>query len=161
MKCTQCNSGDTKVIESRDVHDGRSVRRRRQCLHCDYRFTTYERVERPHIVVVKSNGTRELFNRDKLLAGLHRACEKTPVTNVQLEEVITDIEQEIQSCGEKEIASATIGDMVMARLASLHEVAYVRFASVYRKFTDIEGFERELLQIRDAQKTKQKSSTFK
>lgn len=152
MKCSQCNSGDTKVIESRDVHDGRSVRRRRQCLACDYRFTTYERIERPHIVVIKSNGTRELFNRDKLLAGLHRACEKTPVTNLQLEQLISEIEHDIQSCGDKEILSARIGDMVMERLAKLHEVAYVRFASVYRKFTDIEGFEKELLQIRDKQK---------
>jgi transcriptional repressor NrdR len=153
MKCSQCNVADTKVIESRDAHDGEAIRRRRECTMCGNRFTTYERVERPQIIVIKSNGNRELFNRQKLLAGLYRACEKTPVTQVQLERLVTDIEREMQTCGEPEVSSAKIGDLVMDKLARINEVAYVRFASVYRKFTDIDGFERELLQIRDRQRT--------
>lgn len=154
MKCNQCTVADTKVIESRDVHDGQSVRRRRECLGCDHRFTTYERVEQPQITVIKSDGNRELFDRHKLLAGLRRACEKTPVTSLQLERLVSNIEKQIQACGEQEIPSAKIGDMVIDKLAELNEVAYVRFASVYRKFTDISGFERELLQIRGQQNSK-------
>lgn len=149
MKCSQCQQTETKVIESRDVSDGEAIRRRRVCTNCQYRFTTYERLERPQIIVVKTNGTRELFNRDKLLAGLYRASEKTPVTSLQLERLVADIEQQIYACGEQEMPSTKIGDMVMERLAPLNEVAYVRFASVYRRFTDIAGFEKELLQIRE------------
>ena len=149
MKCSQCSSSDTKVIESRDVSEGESIRRRRACTNCRYRFTTYERVERPQLIVIKNNGTRELFNRDKLLAGLYRACEKTPITSLQLERLVADIEQHMYDCGEQEVPTAKIGDMVMERLSQLNEVAYVRFASVYRRFKDIAGFERELLQIRE------------
>jgi transcriptional repressor NrdR len=149
MKCSQCQHTDTKVIESRDVADGEAIRRRRACLNCRHRFTTYERAERPQIIVVKNDDTRELFNREKLLAGLYRACEKTPVTSLQLERLVADIEQHIYACGEQEISSARVGDMVMERLAGLNEVAYVRFASVYRRFKDIAGFEQELLQIRE------------
>ncbi|HTE21851.1 MAG TPA: transcriptional regulator NrdR [Candidatus Limnocylindria bacterium] len=149
MKCSQCYQVDTKVIESRDVADGEAVRRRRACTNCHYRFTTYERLERPQIIVIKNDGTRELFNRDKLLAGLYRACEKTQVTSLQLERLVADIEHQIYACGEQETPTAKIGDMVMERLAPLNEVAYVRFASVYRRFKDIAGFERELLQIRE------------
>lgn len=149
MKCSQCSSADTKVIESRDVNEGESIRRRRACPDCGYRFTTYERLERPQIIVIKNNGTRELFNRDKLLAGLYRACEKTPVTSLQLEQLVTDIENYIYACADQEVETTKVGEMVMERLAVLNEVAYVRFASVYRRFKDIAGFERELLQIRE------------
>lgn len=149
MKCSKCQHLDTKVIESRDVNEGESIRRRRACPECSFRFTTYERIERPQLIVVKTGGTRELFNRDKLLAGLYRACEKTPVTSLQLEQLVTDIEQQIYACGDQEVHTAQIGDMVMDRLAELNEVAYVRFASVYRRFKDIAGFESELLQIRE------------
>lgn len=152
MRCSQCASEDTKVIESRDVSEGEAIRRRRACPNCQFRFTTYERIERPQLIVIKNNGTRELFNRDKLLAGLYRACEKTPVTSLQLEHLVSDIEQDIYACGEQEMPSAKIGDMVMERLAKLNEVAYVRFASVYRRFKDIAGFEHELLQIRELKK---------
>jgi transcriptional repressor NrdR len=152
MKCSQCQQVDTKVIESRDVAEGEAIRRRRACTNCHYRFTTYERVERPQLIVIKNNGTRELFSREKLLAGLYRACEKTPVTSLQLESLVADIEQQMYACGDQEIASAKIGDLVMDRLAQLNEVAYVRFASVYRRFKDIAGFERELLQIREGRK---------
>jgi transcriptional repressor NrdR len=149
MKCSQCASCDTKVIESRDVADGEAIRRRRACINCQYRFTTYERLERPQIIVIKSDGTRELFNREKLLAGLYRACEKTSVTSLQLERVVGDIEKYIYACGEQEVSSKKIGEMVMDSLAQLNEVAYVRFASVYRRFKDIAGFEKELLEIRE------------
>ncbi len=149
MKCNQCSSVDTKVIESRDVAEGESIRRRRSCSHCNHRFTTYERIERPQMVVVKNDGTRELFNRDKLLAGLVRASEKTPVTTIQLEQLVSDIEQCIYSQGEAEVSSVQLGEMVMDRLAQLNEVAYVRFASVYRRFRSIAGFEKELVQIRE------------
>jgi len=148
MKCSQCGCEDTKVIESRDAGDGQAIRRRRACPDCGYRFTTYERLERPQLIVIKNDGTRELFNRDKLLAGLYRACEKTSVTNYQLERLVADIEQNLYACGEPEIQTTKLGEMVMERLPALSEVAYVRFASVYRRFTDIAGFERELSQIK-------------
>lgn len=149
MKCYECHSEDTKVIESRDVADGEAIRRRRMCPECKNRFTTYERLERPQLVIIKNGGVRELFNRQKLLAGLLRASEKTTLTGMQLDRVVADIERELHACGEPEVKSARIGDMVMERLALLDEVAYVRFASVYRRFTDIAGFERELTNIKE------------
>jgi transcriptional repressor NrdR len=149
MKCGQCNSDDTKVIESRDVDAGQAVRRRRACIVCGYRFTTYERLERPQLVVVKNDGTRQLFSRSKLLAGLYRACEKTSVTSMQLEQLVSSVEQQLYACAESEVPSHKIGELVMERLPALDEVAYVRFASVYRRFKDIASFERELSQIRE------------
>jgi transcriptional repressor NrdR len=148
MKCGSCQSNDTKVIESRDVADGQAIRRRRVCNVCNYRFTTYERVERPQLIVVKNDGTRELFSRDKLLAGLHRACEKTSVGSVQLERLVASVEDQLYGYGDPEVPSAKIGGLVMDRLWPLSEVAYVRFASVYRRFKDITGFEKELTEIR-------------
>lgn len=148
MKCSQCGDEDTKVIESRDVADGESVRRRRACVGCGYRFTTYERVEHPQLIVVKNDGTRQLFSRDKLLAGLYRACEKTSVTGMQLERVVQSIEHELYACADSEVSSRKLGEMVMDRLSQLDEVAYVRFASVYRRFSDIASFEKELSHIR-------------
>jgi transcriptional repressor NrdR len=149
MKCNQCQYDDTKVIESRDVAEGQAIRRRRMCSQCGYRFTTYERLERPQLIVIKNSGTRELFNRTKLLAGLYRAAEKTSVTSLQLDRLVSEIEQELYDCGEQEVGSAKIGELVMDRLARLNEVAYVRFASVYRRFKDIAGFEKELSQIKE------------
>lgn len=148
MRCSQCQFTDTKVIESREAADGQAIRRRRACTNCEYRFTTYERVERPQLVVVKNDGTRELFNREKLLAGLFRACEKTPVTNMQLERLVSELEQELYACGESEVLSSKLGEKIMDSLAQLNEVAYVRFASVYRRFKDIAGFEQELSHIK-------------
>jgi transcriptional repressor NrdR len=130
------------------VADGQSIRRRRMCAACNYRFTTYERVERPQLIVIKNDGTRELFNRDKLLAGLYRACEKTPVTNMQLEQIVATIEDKLHECGDPEVRSAKIGNLIMELLATINEVAYVRFASVYRKFKDITSFEKELSNIK-------------
>jgi len=148
MKCNQCTSDDIKVIESRDVAEGQAIRRRRMCVHCGNRFTTYERLERPQLIVIKNDGTRELFNRTKLLGGLYRACEKTPVTSLQLDSVINTIEQELYACGDQEVSSSRVGELVMDQLARLNEVAYVRFASVYRRFTDIASFERTLSQVK-------------
>lgn len=148
MKCNQCQSDDIKVIESRDVADGQAIRRRRMCVACGQRFTTYERLERPQLIVIKNDGTRELFNRSKLLAGLYRACEKTAVTSLQLDSVVNTIEQDLYACGEQEVSSSRVGELVMDQLARLNEVAYVRFASVYRRFKDIASFERELSIVR-------------
>ncbi|HUD03676.1 MAG TPA: transcriptional regulator NrdR [Patescibacteria group bacterium] len=160
MKCHQCQFADTKVIESRDVADGESTRRRRECAKCHSRFTTYERLERPQLIVIKQDGSRELFSRAKLIAGLHRACEKTAVTNLQLEALVARVESELYGRGEPEVGSREIGELVMANLADLSDVAYVRFASVYRRFSDITGFEAELHQIRSrhAKKHKQRSA---
>lgn len=149
MKCSQCDSDDTKVIESRDVDAGQAVRRRRACVVCSYRFTTYERVERPQLVVVKNDGTRQLFSRQKLLAGLYRACEKTSVTSMQLDRLVSNVEQQLYACADTEVPSGKIGELVMEQLPALSEVAYVRFASVYRRFKDIKSFELELSQIRE------------
>lgn len=148
MKCTQCQSEDIKVIESRDVAEGEAIRRRRECVSCGQRFTTYERLERPQLIVIKNDGTRELYSRTKLLSGLYRACEKTPVTSLQLDNVVNTVEQELYACGEQEVSSSKIGELVMDQLARLNEVAYVRFASVYRRFKDIASFERELSIVR-------------
>lgn len=151
MRCNQCAFADTKVIESRDVSEGESIRRRRSCPKCNNRFTTYERIERPQLIVIKHNGTRELFSREKLLSGLYRACEKTTITSVQLDKIVSEIEQQLYACGESEVSSSKIGEMVMEHLADVNEVAYVRFASVYRRFKDIASFERELSQIKKHQ----------
>lgn len=148
MNCSRCHAADTKVIESRDVTGGKSIRRRRMCMACQHRFTTYERIERPQLIVIKNDDVREIFNRDKLLAGLYRACEKTPITSLQLEQLVSDIEQALYECSESEVSSAKIGNLVMEHLAALNEVAYVRFASVYRRFKDIASFEQELSDIR-------------
>ena len=149
MKCTQCQLSDTKVIESRDVSEGEAIRRRRLCPACNYRFTTYERLERPQLVVIKNDGTRQLFDRDKLLTGIYHSCEKTPVTSMQVERIVSDIEQTLYGCGESEVPSGKIGNLVMERLSLVNEVAYVRFASVYRRFKDIESFEQELTRMRE------------
>lgn len=161
MKCSQCHHEDTKVIESRDVNEGEAIRRRRACTACKYRFTTYERLERPQLIVIKHNGTRELYSREKLLSGLYKATEKTTLTGLQLERLVSDIEQQLYACGESEVSSSKIGELVMEGLAPLNEVAYVRFASVYRRFKDIASFERELSQIRHmkTEKTTEKAKS--
>lgn len=148
MRCNQCHKTDTKVIESREVSDGDSIRRRRECIVCHSRFTTYERIENPQLVIVKNDGTRQLYSRDKLLIGLYRACEKTEVSALEVEELVSRVEKDLYACGESEVPSHKIGELIMEELAKLNEVAYVRFASVYRRFKDIESFERELSQIK-------------
>lgn len=148
MRCNQCQGTDTKVIESRDVAEGDSIRRRRECILCQHRFTTYERFENPQLIIVKNDGTRQLYNREKMLAGLYRACEKTSVSALEIEKVANRVEKQVFACGETEIPSRKIGELVMEELAKVSEVAYVRFASVYRRFKDIASFEKELAEIK-------------
>lgn len=148
MKCPHCHHCESKVVESRDVATGESIRRRRECLHCGHRYTTYERLERPALTVVKKDGTRQMYDRAKLVAGLQKACEKTPITGGQFDDLVSAAEKAIYDTGESEITSHRIGTVVMDLLAGINQVAYVRFASVYRNFTDIESFERELARIK-------------
>lgn len=144
MKCPSCQYNGTRVIDSRPVNEGRSIRRRRECEDCGFRFTTFEKVEETPIIVVKKEGAREEFNRDKILRGLLKACEKRPVPLEELENITMAVEDSIRSAGYAEVKSDEIGEMVMDRLAKLDEVAYVRFASVYRQFKDINVFIDEL-----------------
>jgi transcriptional repressor NrdR len=144
MRCPFCQDAENKVIDSRESHEGSVIRRRRECLACKRRFTTYERVEELTPLIVKKDGRREAFDRDKVLAGMKKACEKRPVSAEQLQQVVTEIERRLQECGEREVASTRVGEEVMGRLHRLDEVAYVRFASVYRSFSDIAEFLSEL-----------------
>ena len=144
MRCPFCQDPENKVIDSRESQEGSVIRRRRECLQCKRRFTTYERVEELYPLIVKKDGRRETFDREKLLAGLKKACEKRPVSADQLEETVVAIERLLQGAGEKEVPSSVIGEEVMRRLHALDEVAYVRFASVYRSFRDISEFMEEL-----------------
>lgn len=150
MKCPQCQDTNSKVVESRDVASGESTRRRRECLSCHSRYTTYERMERPSLTVIKKTGVRQLFDRDKLVAGLERACEKTKISAMEFEDLVARIERRIYDRSESEITSEQIGGVIMDELADCNQVAYVRFASVYRSFTDLESFEHELSRLRDA-----------
>ena len=147
MKCPFCGYSESKVIDSRPAEEGATIRRRRECLACQKRFTTYEIIERLPLVVVKRDGSRQTFDRVKLINGMVRACEKRPVSLPQLESIADDIEQELQSSLEREVSTVAIGEMVMSRLKEADEVAYVRFASVYRSFKDINTFMEELTKL--------------
>ena len=144
MKCPFCGDQDSKVVDSRHSEDGLSIRRRRECMNCQRRFTTYEYVETLPIIVVKRDGSRQAFDRNKILNGMVRACEKRQVPFAALEKVTTEIEQTIQNSLEREVTADKIGDMVMERLKPLDEVAYIRFASVYRRFQDVNSFMQEV-----------------
>ena len=147
MKCPFCGYSESKVIDSRPAEEGTTIRRRRECLDCQRRFTTYEIVERMPLVVIKRDGSRQSFDKVKLINGMVRACEKRPVSLNQLEQIADEIEQDLQSGLEREISTVTIGEMVMSRLKDVDEVAYVRFASVYRSFKDINTFMDELAKL--------------
>ncbi len=147
MKCPFCAYSESKVIDSRPAEEGATIRRRRECLACQKRFTTYEIVERLPLVVVKRDGSRQSFDKVKLINGMVRACEKRPVPLQTLEGIADDIEQELQSGLEREVSTVQIGEMVMSRLKDIDEVAYVRFASVYRSFKDINTFMEELSKL--------------
>ena len=147
MKCPFCGDLESKVVDSRRSDDGLSIRRRRECLQCQKRFTTYETVESLPIVVIKRDSSRQQFDRNKILNGMLRACEKRPVPLAELERAADEIEQAIQNSLDREISTEKIGELVMERLKPLDEVAYVRFASVYRQFKDIDSFMRELNKI--------------
>ena len=144
MKCPFCSYNESKVIDSRPADEGTSIRRRRECLSCQKRFTTYETVESLPIIVVKKDGSRQSFDRNKVLNGMVRACEKRPVPLASLEQAVSEIEQILQNSLEREVRSETIGELVMERLRRLDEVSYVRFASVYRQFKDVHSFMDEL-----------------
>ena len=147
MKCPYCSYPESKVVDSRHSDDGLSIRRRRECLQCQRRFTTYETVESLPIVVVKKDGSRQSFDRNKILNGMLRACEKRPVALAKLEEATDAIEQIIQNSLDREVSTTQIGELVMERLKPLDEVAYVRFASVYQQFADVESFFNELKKL--------------
>ena len=144
MRCPYCSALSEKVVDSREGKEGEVVRRRRECLQCHRRFTTYERIEEIHFMVVKKDGRREPFDRHKLLGGLTKAVQKRPVSVVQLEEIVDDIEARLSEKPDREIASTEVGELVMRRLHDLDEVAYVRFASVYRQFKDVHQFVEEV-----------------
>lgn len=147
MKCPYCGSKDTEVVETRDSEDLETIRRRRACLSCEKRFTTYERVENVNLVVIKKDGRREQFNRDKLKNGIIRSCEKTTVTVEDIEKIVTEIERELRGADSIEVESKKIGQLVAARLKKLDKVAYIRFSSVFKRFVDAEDFEKELKRI--------------
>ncbi len=144
MKCPYCGDPESKVVDSRHSDDGFSIRRRRECLACQKRFTTYETVESLPLIVVKKDGRRQAFDRNKVLHGMVRACEKRPVPMAEMERASAEIEQILQNTLEREVRSERIGELVMERLKALDEVSYVRFASVYRQFKDIHSFMDEL-----------------
>ncbi len=147
MRCLTCNNEDTKVIDSRVASDGVAIRRRRECTSCGFRFSTYEEVEILDLAVKKRNGTKELYARDKLERGIRRAFEKRPLSEEAFKKLISQIEQEIQKQADPEITSQEIGDIVMRKIKKVDKVAYVRFASVYKQFEDIEEFKAELQKL--------------
>lgn len=144
MKCLYCDCTESKVIDSRSADDDKTIRRRRECTACGRRFTTYETIEVTPMLVVKNDGTREAFNVEKVRRGIVKACEKRPVSAAQIDELVADISKQVYNSMESEITSKTIGEMVMERLKKVDEVAYVRYASVYRSFQDISSFMTEL-----------------
>ena len=152
MKCLYCNCTDSKVIDSRAADDDRAIRRRRECTACGRRFTTYETIEVTPVLVVKNNGTRESFNEEKIRNGIVKSCEKRPVSAVEIDEMVADISKEIYNSMESEVSTKVIGEMVMEKLKKVDEVAYVRYASVYRSFKDLSSFMAELKQMMKAEK---------
>ncbi|CEI83975.1 transcriptional repressor NrdR [Oceanobacillus oncorhynchi subsp. incaldanensis] len=147
MRCSNCNNKNTKVLDSRPIEEGAAIRRRRECEKCGFRFTTFERIEEVPLIVVKKDGMRQEFSREKLTRGIIRACEKRPVAIDTIENIALDVEKKLRNEGNSEVSSHNVGEMVMERLAEVDEVSYVRFASVYRQFKDITVFLDELKEI--------------
>ncbi|KXT78207.1 transcriptional regulator NrdR [Streptococcus sp. DD13] len=154
MRCPKCNSVKSSVVDSRQAEDGNTIRRRRLCEHCGHRFTTYERIEEKTLVVVKKDGTREQFSREKIFNGIIRSAQKRPVSTSEIDEVVSRIEQRVRAQSDGEVLSDVIGNLVMEELAELDEITYVRFASVYRSFKDVSEIEKLLKQITNSQKRK-------
>ncbi len=152
MKCLYCGCEDSKVIDSRSADEGRTIRRRRECVRCGKRFTTYETIEDTPVLVVKANGTRQAFDAGKIKNGIVKACEKRPVSMSKIDEMVDNITKRVYNSMEQEISSKVIGEMVMEELKALDEVAYVRYASVYRSFTDISSFMAELQKMMENKK---------
>ncbi len=147
MKCPYCGNKDSEVVETRDSEDLETIRRRRECLKCNKRFTTYERIENVNLIVIKKDGKREQFDRDKLKAGIIRSCEKTTVSLEDIEKIVTEIERELRGADSVEVESKKIGQLVSARLKTKDKVAYIRFSSVFKRFVDIEDFEKEVKRL--------------
>ncbi|AKL95613.1 transcriptional repressor NrdR [Clostridium aceticum] len=147
MNCPFCGDGESKVVDSRPTDEGQSIRRRRECIACSRRFTTYEKIEELPLIVIKKTGNRESFNRNKILKGMIKACEKRPVALCDIENIVNEIEKQLYNSMEKEIKTEFIGELVMEHIKKLDEVAYVRFASVYREFKDINTFMGELRKL--------------
>lgn len=154
MRCPKCNSLKSSVVDSRQAEDGNTIRRRRECEKCDYRFTTYERVEEKTLVVVKKDGTREQFSCEKIFNGIIRSAQKRPVSSAEIDEVVNRIEQKVRAQSDNEVESDVIGNLVMEELVDLDEITYVRFASVYRSFKDVSELEILLKQITKSAKHK-------
>ncbi len=149
MKCPYCFNEETQVIDSRETEDQAAVRRRRECAKCEKRFTTYERIELLDLIVVKKDGSRQAFDRNKLIAGIRRACEKRPIPTEKIERAVDEIEQELRTMASNEVQSKLIGNLVMKKLRAIDPVAYVRFASVYKSFRNLQAFERELDKLKE------------
>ena len=147
MKCPYCGSKDSEVVETRASEDLDTIRRRRECLKCEKRFTTYERIENINLVVIKKDGKREQFDRDKLKNGIIRSCEKTKVSIEQIEKIVTEVERELRGADSVEVESKKIGQMVAGRLKKIDKVAYIRFSSVFKRFVDVEDFEKEVRRL--------------
>lgn len=154
MHCPKCNSLKSSVVDSRQAEDGNTIRRRRECEACHHRFTTYERIEEKTLVVVKKDGTREQFSREKIFNGIIRSAQKRPVSSAEIDEVVNRIEQKVRTQSDNEVESDVIGNLVMEELADLDEITYVRFASVYRSFKDVSELEILLKQITKSSKHK-------
>lgn len=161
MRCPFCTHNEDKVVDSREAKDGDAIRRRRECLNCGRRFTSYERIDEIPYMVVKKTGQRELFDRSKVLSGLMRACEKRPISMGQLEAIVDDVEKAVQDAPDREMATADIGAVIMNRLKSLDKVAYVRFASVYLEFEDVSAFMSELKDLVHSRDKESRSSSKK
>lgn len=149
MKCPYCEYLESKVVDSRPTDEGQAIRRRRECISCSKRFTTYEKIEEIPVIIVKKDGNRQSYDRNKLLNGILKSCEKRPVPMSVIEEIVDDIEKVLSNSLEKEITSVEVGELVMNKLKNIDEVAYVRFASVYRQFKDVNSFMEELTKILD------------
>lgn len=155
MRCLQCGHCDSAVIDSREAEEGAIIRRRRECPECKARFTTYERLEQPRLMVIKKNGGRELFDRAKLSVGIYKAFHKRPLSASDIEKFIDDIERDVYEEAREEIASTEIGELVMNKLETVDQVAYIRFAAVYREFTDLAQFSSEINKVINREKTSQ------
>ena len=158
MKCPYCKFTESKVIDSRSTVDGESIRRRRVCLQCGKRFTTYETIETSSLMVIKKDGSRQSFDREKLMRGVVKACEKRSVTKAQMDALLTDLEQKLYARQENEVSSRIIGEMVLERLVHIDEVAYIRFASVYRDFKDVHSFMEELMRMKNSVRSEKKNN---
>lgn len=154
MKCPNCNAADTKVVDSRPFEDGTCIRRRRVCTECGNKFYTYETAESTPLMVIKKDRSRQVFSREKLMNGILKSCHKRPVSSGQIENLVREVENTIKATGKKEIPSEQIGKLVMDRLKDIDDIAYVRFASVYREFRDVETFLAELQEIKDGKSAK-------